>query len=331
LKKTKSQKLTRHLVITLSLGLLLTIISCEKEREQLPFEEIRITNSTDLKGIHNDLAGTLFVSGGDDDHGVIYISTDSGMTWLLRAGAFDKSVNDVWMDIDGSGFTADKDVLIYSTTDSGSNWIQYYPTTWPLSVNRNLRDICRSDPSTVVICGGKNFGNGLIYVTHDNGSSWSYSEYDHELRGITLGNKGHGLAAGYGVVLRTSDNGDSWTIIDSPPEYFTGITSGTNSTYYLCGFNGGLYSTADQGNSWKNLKKNNSLFSSRDRFTCITSFNNIIVACGENGLAGISKDSGDSWKFYETFNNGNVNDVVILSPEIAIAAGDDGRIYRFRI
>lgn len=317
--------------LILAAGFQVIFSSCEKERDMLPFEELQTGIESDLRGIHMDNSGRLFVSGGDDDHGFVYISSDSGKTWQLKTNTFDKSVNDIWMETDDTGFTVDKDVLIYSTDNAGSSWSQYLPDSWPLSVNRNLRDITRSDSSTLVICGGKNFGNGLIYVSHDNGITWEYSEYTHELRGVSFRGSGKGLAVGYGVVLRTSSNGDDWLIIDSPSEFFTGITVGNNDAYFLCGFNGGLYATFNDGDSWKNLKKNNRTFSSRDRFNCIASHLNTIVACGENGLAGISTDNGETWKFYKSFNNGSINDVVILSAGLAIAAGDDGKVYRFSI
>ena len=329
--KKRVSKVPLPLLLILLSGSILCLSSCKKDRDQLPFEEIRIGTGHDLKGIHKDQSGRLFVSGGDDSRGVIYYSSDSGRTWKLRTQTFDKSINDIWIESDDSGFSIDKDVLIYSTKNAGSSWSQYFPDSWPLSVNRNLRDIIRSDSSTMVICGGKDFGNGLIYVSHDNGDTWEYSEYTHELRGVSLKPGGHGLAVGYGAVLMTVNNGDDWTIIDSPSEYFTGITGGMNGQYFLCGFNGGLYITLDDGSSFRNLKKNNKLFSSRDRFTCISARNNIIIACGENGLAGVSSDNGDSWNFYESFNNGDVNDVVIITSQLAVAAGDDGKIYRLRI
>jgi photosystem II stability/assembly factor-like uncharacterized protein len=311
------------------ISIILLFSTCGKDRDLLPFSSDVINNSIDLNGIHKTESGVLYISGGNETKGIVYKSDDNGVSWKEQNDVFDKWVNDVWMNDDETGISVDQDVLIYTTTDGAVSWQQYYPEVWPLSVNRHLRDIWQIDTSIYFICGGKNFNKGLIYVTKNNGDDWEFTEFQHELRGIFFNNLQSGIAVGYGVILKTDDQGSSWRVIDSPREFYTGITGDGKSTYWACGFNGGLYHSNNNGENWERIKDPNKAFSSRDRFTCIDRINNgSIIASGFDGIVAISKDNGNSWSFYESFLGNMVNDIKIIAPGSAIAVADNGFVFR---
>ncbi len=303
-------------------------ISCKKDKIELPYTSYIIDQSIDFQKVNMNSAGSLYASGGNDQKGIIYRSGDGGLNWVAMNNIFDKSINDAIINSDSTGFCADKDVLIYLTSDAGGSWQQYYPNDWPLSVNRNLRNICQVNDSLIFICGGKNYGNGLIYRSVDGGLNWDFSEFNHELRSITFNTPLNGVAVGYGVILRTNDGGENWDVIKSPSEYYMGVVGDGGSYYWACGFNGGIYRSDDHGNSWSTIKDKDNSISSRDRFTCIDRNSDMhLITCGISGLTGISKDNGESWDFYESFSEADINSVVIKSSGKAVAVGERGRIF----
>ena len=306
--------------------------SCSKDHDLLPYSSTQLDPAIDFKGIHLTTSGKLYVSGGNPSLGVIFESNDNGLSWIDKQTYFDKWINDIWVNDQNEGLCIDQDVLIYRSVDEGSSWNQYFPEEWPLSVTRNLRDLIQVDSSKYLICGGKNFSNGLIYFSENNGVDWDFEEFNHELRSIYFNDPTNGVAVGYGTVLHTSDGGSSWRIIDTYNEYYTGVTGDFGQRYWSCGFNGGIYFSNNNGINWDRIKSSNKTFSARDRFTCIQRHpSGKIVCCGVDGLIAISSDNGSNWSFYESFMGKTINDFVIINSKKAVAVADDGYIFTVNI
>jgi len=288
---------------------------------------VDLPTGADIRCIFISGPDTLLLSGGEDASGIVLRSVDGGENFETIANNFNKSVNGLWFIDSQRGFAVDNDVIIYKTLDGGFTWNGYYPQIYPLSVNRNLRSIIFVNDSTGFVCGGKNFGNGLIYKTSDGGVSWSFTEFTHELRGIWFDGELNGITCGYGAMLHSTDGGLTWNLSDSFKEYFTGLRKDPVGSLWACTFDGEVFSGGSAGENWYRMNDRSDL-PSGFRLNCIDANAGVIVAAGPNGSLIISKDNGSQWTVYTSFNENTIYDIKLLSSHSAIACGKNGAFYK---
>ena len=187
------------------LGFSVLFTACQKELPDHPYAVFSTGLPGDVEAFSQNGADWIYACGGVPNDGWVIRSNDRGTTWQVVSRGFLNSLNCIWFVDELTGYAVDSDVLIFKTTDGGFTWTQFYPDAWPLSVNRNLRSLCFVNDSVGFACGGKNFGNGLIYKTSDGGEHWDFQEFEHELRSIRFLDINTGFAIGYGVVLVTEN------------------------------------------------------------------------------------------------------------------------------
>ncbi len=291
----------------------------------MPFEQMVMPVSATFRDVHVLNESEFIVAGGDDGSGVIMKTSDGGISWQVSKSDFDNQVNSLYFLNADTGFCADSDILIYKTTNGGSDWNPFYGTSWPLTVNRNLRDIWFTTDSTGFVCGGKNFGNGVLYKTGNGGDYWSFSEYAHEYRGICFKDKLNGVMCGYGSLLLTIDGGVNFTTIENGTAYYTGISLDHLGNYWMCDFNGGIYASYDSGLSWKKIRDASSWNPRSHQQNCIAiSPSGRIASAGPNGFISWSDDNGNSWNDRESFGGNDILKMEWIDNTTIIAAGKNG-------
>ncbi len=309
------------------LGLLLflsLITSCKKELADLPYEKMQVPVSVALRDVHVFNANEFVISGGDDGTGVIMYTADGGTNWEISNTVFDNQVNSISFLNRDTGYCADSDILIYKTTNGGHDWNAFFGTSWPLTVNRNLRDIWFTSDSTGFVCGGKNYGNGVLFQTGNAGNYWSYREYSHEYRGICFENALNGVMCGYGSLLSTTDGGYSFKAIENRSAYYTGITH-CNGTYWLCDFNGGVYTFTGTGQNWTEVRNAKSWNVNHHQQTCLAiSPGGAIAIAGPNGFFTWSSDNGSSWNDRTSFGGSDILQMAWIDNMHLIAVGKNG-------
>ncbi len=245
---------------------------------------------------------------------------------------FKNSINCLYFTGSSIGYAADSDILIYKTTDGGINWNPFYGTSWPLTVNRNLRDIWFTNDSTGFVCGGKNFGNGVLFTTQNSGAHWFFREFDHEYRGICFAGSQHGIMCGYGSVLITNNGGVSFRSSGLTKGYYTGCAVDSYGNYWLCSFNGDVLFSSNLGESWSVMRKGDSWGTQQGNFTTIAVHPNGAVVCaGPNGFISWTTDGGNSWASYESFGGTSVHVVKFISENEIIAAGANGKLFKLSL
>ena len=308
------------------------LFGCKKDVEEIPFQQLQVPSPTTYRDVHIFDEKEYIICGGDDEGGVIYKTVDGGNTWTPSQTTFANSVNCIYFLDNQIGFCADSDILIYKTSDGGITWNMFYATSWPLTVNRNLRDIYFSSDTSGFICGGKNYGNGVLYQTSNGGDYWSFSEFSHEYRGICFVNATHGVLCGYGSLLTTSDGGNTFNNIEIGKAFYTGITVDSNASFWMCDFNGSIYQSNDFGNSWNQKRKVGSWNMSESQLNCIAVSSSGRIACaGVNGFITWSDDSGNSWNDRESFGGNEILKINWIDNSTLLTTGKNGGVYKLKL
>jgi photosystem II stability/assembly factor-like uncharacterized protein len=312
--------------------------ACKKEKEA----EIEWTNFA--SGTHLDLkdiaffpnTDTLFLCAGKrEEHGVVLRSVNKGLNWTTSYENNAISMNALYFKTSQVGFALGDYLDIYKTQDGGLTWKH---CVFRDTVNFNYRVVLRNmkftNDSTAFVCGGDDFGNGVVLKSTDNGETWSkVMTDDHEFRDLHFRSDKKGFLCGYGVFYSSNDTGKTWNPSSLSDEFFTSFSFVNESTAYMCGYNGNIYKSTDAGESWNQSRKGNTLFSSkRNQFTAIEfSTTETGIAVGNAGFALLTTDGGKSWKNASEQENAHWNQVKFTSEFTGWALGEKGTLMQFEI
>ncbi len=185
----------------------------------------------------------------------------------------------------------EKDNQIYTSTDSGTNWVTR-------DSSRNWQSITSSSDGTkLAAC----VNGGYIYTSTDSGATWSTNSNSSGSRswlGVASSSDGTKLAACvYGGYIYTStDSGATWSTNSnsSGSADWIGITSSSDGTKLAaCVYGGYIYTSTDSGVTWST---NSNSSGSRSWLGVASSSDGTkLVACVVNGYIYTSTDSGVTW------------------------------------
>ena len=312
--------------------MVLIVSGCSKDPDEIPYQKINVPVITTFRDIEKLDDGSLVLCGGVDQMGIVMKSIDNGTNWLVSQTKFDNPVNALYFLSSDTGFAADADILIYRTTDGGMNWEPFYASSWPLTVNRNLRDITFLNDSLGVVCGGKNYGNGVVYTSSNKGDSWSFTEYEHELRSVCFTDAMNGVICGYSTLMVTHDGGATFTKKEEPKDFFTGVVKDFSGKLWMCAFNGNIYSSINQGENWNKVRETNSWNTSVNQLNCIDISPLGKIACaGPNGFIVWSTDGGANWNERLSFDGNDILQLEWNSENELFAVGKNGGVYKIGI
>ncbi|MEP7171219.1 MAG: YCF48-related protein [Bacteroidota bacterium] len=309
------------------------VVSCKKEKSTIVFTDVSPGTDFNIYAVRKLTDDTLMACGGKDNKGIVLRSADKGTSWSVLNDSFDQVIYDFYFINDHLGFAGGGTPDVFKTTDGGKNWEKLYlpfPLTgFPPNYRSPLRKIFFVNDSLGFICGGGKFEAGIIFKTADQGLNWTLTTFQYELRGILFLNDQTGYACGFGVMLKTTDSGNNWTVIKSPNEFYTSLMKYPDDIY-TSGYNGGIYKTSIADIDWQPVNSSNNAYSSRSHFNLITSSaNGTLIAAGDGGFISISTDQGSSWDEGESFNGVTIKSILTLDNHSGIAAGNDGKIFKF--
>lgn len=231
-------------------------------------------------GVASNSDGTILVA--TVTSGLIYRSTDSGVTWASPGGS-----SLAWWGIcsssDGTKLAAVVDAgQIYTSTDSGANWTAR-------DSNRGWRHIgCSADGATLVAC----VYGGQIYNSTDSGATWTARDSSRNWNGIACSSDGTKWVATVdgGQLYVSTDSGVTWAAKDSNRNWRSVASSSDGSKLVAAVFSGQLYTSTDSGANWTARD------SSRGWIGVASSSDGVnLAATVVSGNVYISTDSGVTW------------------------------------
>lgn len=112
-----------------------------------------------------------------------------------------------------------------------------------------------------------------------------------------------------------------WQNIFSPiAEKISGVAMPSSDTVFVCGDNGKVFKSTDQGASWTDV----SLSVNFDLKSCHFFSSNIGLVCGDNGVIYRTTDGGNTWQNAPTGNAQAINSMFFLNNQTGFAAGGTG-------
>ena len=271
--------------------------------------------------------------------GAVYISRDSGATWMRSAGPTSYGWKSVASSAEGTSLmAASGDGGIYISTNSGMSWIT---TGAPCNLFGETAVCSSADGNKAVASSAGYMFNGIIAFPYSG--AWKFAAAPSgdwsSLAGSTDCSKL--VAVGSGEIFRSADSGMTWSQAATPPgNSLNSVASsmdGTNlvgastgSFYDNVYRDGAIYRSSDGGATWiQTTAPSNywqSVASSADGAK-------LVAASGAyrgDGLIYISHDSGATWRPTSARRNewigvASSSDGTKLT---AVATGDgDGLIY----
>ncbi|NBU11450.1 MAG: hypothetical protein EBS84_20975, partial [Proteobacteria bacterium] len=223
-----------------------------------------------------------------DSGGLIYTSTDFGVTWTPQAGAGARAWNAVASSADGTKLVATaNNGQIYTSTDSGTNWVAH-------ETNREWRCVASSADGSTLVAGVE---NGQLYTSTDSGQTWTARESGRIWLGVACSADGTKMVAvaPYDRIYTSTDSGQTWTSHNGQKAWRT-VASSVDGTKLVAAEQGGqIYTSTDSGLTWTARASNRGWY-----FLASSADGTKLSAVADNDKIYVSADSGVTWTARES-------------------------------
>ncbi|MFO7527040.1 MAG: YCF48-related protein [Ignavibacteriaceae bacterium] len=261
-------------------------------------------------------------------NGFIIKTTDGGNNWFSQTNTSvtSQTLYTVYATDMNTVYVAGNNDAFIKSTDGGNNWT---PMSTGLGTTTNFRGFY-FPPTGTGLTGFAAGHRNRILKTVDGGASWT-AVYDpggtNQLWAIDFNSTGEiGLASGAaGTVLRTTDSGNTWTPVAGLPNViYYSVRFGADNAAYLSGGSGYFLKSTDGGATWQELGYRFTTSRIRD-ISFADNDNGFVVG---TGFVYGSTDSGNTWNEQTAPFAGDINEVVAVTPDLAIAGCDGGNVIR---
>jgi len=301
--------------------------SCKKDL--LHYENVQKIESNTTDRLNDILFiddNTGFIVGGQRFATATILTThDGGFTWtdtnIAEAG---KELFGISRSPNGTLYTCGYDGKFLYSTDNGQSWtfrqLEYFPE----------KKVIYPTAGKGLMIGGISFETGYLTYLDATGNVLKWDSVGYELNDIVMLNSHTGYKCGYGVILRTKDGGDTWQLLDIKGDNFTSI-SVYNSDIWVCGYNGSIFHSSNEGGSWDKQRNGNDISQATYHLRSILFTDSMNGwAVGEQGAVLHSDDGGKHWSQYDKFTSNDLQKITLAPNGDLITAGLNGTIYRLR-
>jgi photosystem II stability/assembly factor-like uncharacterized protein len=271
--------------------------------------------------------------------GGIWTSTDSGTTWTRRTEGNALMDNRYWSNVsssaDGSKLLAvayDGNTYdgsdVWTSVDGGATWTDRNANSESLGPNAYGTSASSSD-GTKLIVGTE---DGLVYRSANSGATWTEAaDIGNEAAVLASNASGTKLAAGMGSgnMQVSTDSGATWHSVADPAMLsnegtIRGLRYVGSSTIYASQYEGDLWKSTDDGQTWTNLTEDNEDMtgSAWEQLDISTDGLKVIVGT-DHGSIWMTDDGGASW-----------TDAKVATPDLSnnyfwpvALAGDGSKAY----
>lgn len=317
----------------LSIALLFLFTSCEKQNLSVYTKLIKSSTTADLFTIKKGNDNTIWICGGAKNESTMLKSNDGGYSFSKFGNGHYHALYDFEIINDSTIMGSAADLEFITTNNYGMNWKIQIPADDQRPKTGFLSDLysyVKTDDGTIYLAGGEKFYHGVIYKSVDGGQNFNLTYRNHEMRDIIFLDNNNGIASAYGALYYTHNKGETWNQSNAENDFFTGLVARNNSVF-CCSFEGGIFRSDDIGENWKCINKSNKSFSKRYHYNRIVFAPDGIrgICAGTEGNVAITYDGGITWNEGTAFDNNDINDIIFLDNDIAMAVGNKGVIYRF--
>jgi photosystem II stability/assembly factor-like uncharacterized protein len=177
------------------------------------------------------------------------------------------------------GWAIDINGNVWRTSDGGNSWREI-----KLDLDNGWLNEVEVFGRNVWIVGGGHDRGGVIFVTRNNGETFSKVRFDEDINGISFITEDKGWAVGYnGSIYATENGGKSWEKQKSgTTEYLIGVLFLSEKEGWAVGGNGTILHTINGGDSWEKQDTKTSeyinkvIYTGRDYLLAIGQWNTIL-------------------------------------------------------
>lgn len=243
------------------------------------------------------------IAGVVNANGQLFISTDSGVTWLLTPTPMN-NVESITMSADGTKLAAATGSAIYTSSDGGTTWVEradgstasaYYKVVVMSGDGQKLLASTEDNDYSSGPDGG-------IYQSVDGGVTWTQNASTEPLGlyNIKLSSNGQiAIAQSYdGAVQLSADGGSTWSQVHAAPvtgDTFDMFVSADGSTVLV--FDGYTrFKSTNHGLSWTTQTANRDVWVRGSPGSSSADLSVIVSGESDYGDLFASQDSGITWK-----------------------------------
>ena len=307
-------------------------VSCKKDNISLDYSVVNLNTGAEIHNLFFVDSVTGYAVGGiQNESGYIFKTTDGGNNWqeIFRS---DTNLNDIYFLTPETGFTCGDDILLLRTLDAGTGWTKVtYGWDPPEAYISPLKHIEFVNDTAGYIVGGAYFDRGIVFRSQNRGLWWEPYHFDNELSASYFSDKMTGIIGGYGLITKTTDGALSFEPVDIRGDFYTSFYFTTKKVGFACGYNGGIYKTDDNGDSWETVYSPNNASFNRIHLNDITfTKDGKGIAVGNDGVILISTDNGNSWEKGQQFTSTKLFSITVHTNSFWITS-ENGNIYLLKL
>lgn len=302
------------------------LASCQKESMRLDVTEIDSkTNDKiyDITFVDDQVAyycgGQLWVSG------VIGKSTDGGNTWDVVLET-DNVLYTIVFKNENEGVALGFSGRAWKTTDGGVSWslTESFPN-YPV-----FSDAEFITPDKLIVAAGFSYYGGGFASYFFEGQGFGDSLINRDMQAVHLFDENEGIMAGYGGVYKTYNAARDWEAIGVSGDYFKAMAFNQNNEGLLVGYQGRIFQSEDQGDSWDKNAKKSKFFTTKGNLESVAISNREAFICGQNSSFYYSDNflEGD-WTMVETPFQQDFLCINLISSSTGFVCGSEGLIFKF--
>lgn len=264
----------------------------------------------------------------EDGQTLVYVSTNSGSTWITNSPPHFQFFPRVTVSSDGTRMAeASWDSEFGISSNFGGEWKWGRFTTNPLALYGNI--VSSADVTTLVSANG--------FVSTNSGASWINRNFYWGTLAISA-NGSKLFACDYtpsgsfpldptiyrdtGSIYVSSDLGLSWNKTSAPSLRWNSIACSADGTNLVAGADEGIFISLDTGNTWKKANATPTQL-------VTSSTNGVNMATATKNGIGLSSNAGETWAFYPAPDNKSNITAMASTADGALlyVAFDRGGIY----
>ncbi|MCC6599768.1 MAG: hypothetical protein IT223_03745 [Crocinitomicaceae bacterium] len=309
--------------------------SCGKEKNECaPLAIFDLGRDVRITGIEVLNDSTWVACGGiRGEAGYFFRTQDAGLHWTTQQTGESSCIYTIAFTDSLHGFAGGDFLRMWETIDGGLSWqfrwladqVPYHEQDRPA-----IRSFCLNDDQHLFFCGGENLGTGVCYESIDAGKNWNFVVYHHEMRSIDRNPLGQLVAGGHGILMHSDSSIFSMNPCNWENDFITSLRFVSEKNVVAAGFNGGIYLSADAGNSWTESLKPNRPFHHRSGWNSIAVKEGEVIVAGKNGEIALSETGGDQWEEYILLNEPHLFQIVPFGNDYLVT-GDHGMIYKIKL
>ena len=307
--------------------------SCQKEDVSLEYTVVNLHTEAEIHNLFFIDSVTGYAVGGiQNESGYIFETKDAGNNWqeIFRS---DTNLNDIYFLTPETGFACGDDILLLRTMDSGNSWTKVtYGWEPPEAYISPLKHLEFVNDTAGYIVGGAYFDRGILFRSQNRGLWWEPYHFDNELSASHFTDNLTGIVGGYGLITKTTDGANSFKPIDIRGDFYTSFCFTTKETGFACGYNGGIYKTVNNGDSWTTVyTPNNASFNRIHLNDLGFTKDGKGIAVGNDGIILISNNNGNTWEKVRQIASGKLFSVTVNSDNSVWITSENGNIYLLKL